>query len=148
MKTFFLKQIVTLLAMGIVIAGCNSKDDEQPTSLKGTKWKLAGIVNTQTGELRVLEPKDCEECYTLTFNTNSAATAYNVNRTIQVDILHSCDIDDMLWCERYEKDGKDYCDSDVFRRALAVTKSYTVSSDELQLYYGDNYYLLFKIQQK
>ena len=74
--------------MVMAIAGCNSKDDELLSFLKGSKWKLTGIVDTQTDELRVLEPTDCEECYTLTFITNSTATACNVNRTIHVDIWY------------------------------------------------------------
>ena len=42
-------------------------------NLKDTKWKLAGIINTQTGELKELEPINCEDCYTLTFDTNTRA---------------------------------------------------------------------------
>ena len=40
-------------------------------TLQGTKWKLIGIVDVQTGNLTELEPKDCAECYTLTFDTDN-----------------------------------------------------------------------------
>ena len=36
-------------------------------ALQGTKWKLVGIIDTQTGIIRELEPLDCEGCYTLEF---------------------------------------------------------------------------------
>jgi hypothetical protein len=47
--------------------------------LSGTKWRLAGILNVETGELKTLEPyniktgNDCEDCYTLAFDTDTTA---------------------------------------------------------------------------
>ena len=46
------------------------KNTLQETDLQGTKWKLIGIVDTQIGDLTELEPKDCDECYTLAFDTD------------------------------------------------------------------------------
>ena len=49
------------------------EDKDTNISLQGTKWKLAGIVDSQVDTLIKLEPKDCEECYTLVFDTEYTA---------------------------------------------------------------------------
>jgi hypothetical protein len=72
-----------LLGLGLTVifmaAGCEKpKNDNnsqlQSASLQGTQWKLEGIVNVQTGEMQVLEPVDCEQCYTLVFDTDTTAS--------------------------------------------------------------------------
>jgi len=47
-------------------------------TLRGTKWKLEGIVDVQTGELKVLEPERCEVCYMLIINTDSTFKTHTV----------------------------------------------------------------------
>ena len=51
-------------------------------TLQGTKWKLIGIVDVQTGKLTELEPTDCDECYTLIFETNKTLSGRMVNNVI------------------------------------------------------------------
>jgi hypothetical protein len=69
MKTKRILSTVTLL----FAAASLSCDEKEIDSLKGTTWKLEGIVNEQTGAMQVLEPIDCEQCYTLEFETNTTA---------------------------------------------------------------------------
>ena len=111
-----------------------------PASLVNTKWKLVGSMNDETGVLTELEPKDCEECYTLTFDTDSTAIAFSVTMTLKVDILNYHPFrfyPDIFVCEH--KDGEDYCDSSDFRSAIVSmnTSSFmaTSTSDELKLSY-------------
>ena len=127
--------------------------NEDAISLTGTKWKLSGIVNVETGEIKVLEPKDCEECYTLSFETENKAIAKSINKTLNLDLLHLLEsipqefIDKVLWMEKYDKDGKDYYDSYTFRIAIAFTDSYSFSSKDSKLFSlidGEKSYLLFK----
>jgi len=123
--------------------------NEDAISLTGTKWKLSGIVNAETGEIKELEPKDCEECYTITIESNNEANIYNINTSLKLNLSNlnplSEPIDYMLRCEKYYKDGKDYCDSNDFRLAVISTDSYSFTSNELKLFYIPNYYyLLFK----
>ena len=61
-----------------VVINCDDGEalivDEPPqtiNSLIGTRWKLEGIVDTETGVMRILEPRNCEICYTLHFATDS-----------------------------------------------------------------------------
>jgi hypothetical protein len=79
------------------------KVDENPhISLADTQWNLEGISNVKTGELRVLKSHnetDCENCYTLRFETDTTgfgrscvnALSFNINgyknRTNRIDYI-------------------------------------------------------------
>ena len=165
MKTKIFKFAALLLIVAGSFYNCQSNDEnnnEAPDvtrpegqdgdgttlSLMGSKWKLVGIVDPEDA-LQVLEPKDCEECYTLTFDTDYTAIVYSINMTRKIDLLKlgTYWIEAILFCEKWNKDGKDYCDSDVFRVALFSSYSYTVTSEELKMFYtnyGIRKYLLFK----
>ena len=156
---YYLKKTLFLLAMAIAFAGCSSSLDngdgsdkeKEELPIKGTQWKLVGIADAETSDLKVLEPKDCEECYTLTFITNSVAEAHSINLTQEFDLglrlnppkgmTFVCE--EMLFSEKYDIDGKNYWDVTDFRCALHLTKSYTVTRDELRLFNGKRY-MLFK----
>jgi hypothetical protein len=71
------KTIAILLILAGVVA-CGKEENNEINTLKGTKWKLAGIVDA-TGKLTELEPKDCEQCYTLEFDTDSTAWLQSVS---------------------------------------------------------------------
>jgi hypothetical protein len=65
---------------------------EQPSRfppLEGTDWKLAGIVDASTGDVRELEPKDCATCYTLSFDTDSTAEGKVIVNTINISLADS-----------------------------------------------------------
>jgi len=72
----------SLLAALAVLAfsGMCCDDGDSPTqalttqTLNGTSWKLVGIMDTRTGSLTELEPKDCKKCYTLMFGTSTTDT--------------------------------------------------------------------------
>jgi hypothetical protein len=107
-------------------------------ALAGTTWKLAGIVNTQTGEMKILEPQDCSKCYTLTFLTDSTTKGLSVSypMAFNLSLLGSYSIEDI----------GEPADGDLFRNALGSpnTNSYTVTTTELRFINNvDNYYLLF-----
>lgn len=77
MKLKNLLLITGLTAICLIGTVCNKK--EQLQSLANTQWKLAGIFDTQTNTLKELEPKDCDECYTLNFLSDSTLTGRGVN---------------------------------------------------------------------
>ncbi|MCL2098264.1 MAG: hypothetical protein FWH23_05840 [Bacteroidales bacterium] len=147
MKTSILKFTASLLIIAGSFFSC--KEETAPlierTYLEGTKWKLAGIVNTETGVLKELEPVDCEHCYTLTFDTDYTATSRSIWMTRKIDLLNLdpyVPLSAILFCERYYVDGSDYCDSDVFRTAVIRTESYTAMPEELKLHFNLGYYYL------
>jgi len=45
-------------------------------TLEGTRWKLIAFVDVRTGNSIEPEPKDCEMCYTLFFDTDSTFKTY------------------------------------------------------------------------
>jgi hypothetical protein len=118
-----------------------------PTYLTGTTWKLNGIVNAKTGELKNLEPTDCEACYTIAFDTDYTFTVLSIWHRLKVDLLNldpSKPLNEMLLCEKYDKDNEDYCVCHDFRSAIMTIESFSVSDEELRLNtYGGYYYLSF-----
>jgi len=143
---------------------CGNKNETEfdGHSLAGTKWKLAGIVDTDTGILKVLEPKDCAECYTFTFDTDSTGTVLSIWAIYKMNLLRldldmhrsACSPDnadprpDMGPCLDAEaKDGKLYEDSQDFRKGIELTRSYEFTHNELKFFYDhleNHYILLFK----
>ena len=146
-----LKHAVFLLTIAIAVIGCGSDNqiEDGKISLKGTKWKLEGIVSVPTGELKALEPKDCKECYTIIFNSDYVGKAYSVNMTLDLDLSNLDPFPPggyfLLYCEKYFKDGNDYCDSQKFRDGIKWAQTYSATPKELKLYFLNGYnYLLFK----
>ena len=131
--------LLCVCAMFFTASGCRQNSDE----LKGTSWKFAGIIDTLTGELEELEPKDCEECYTLTFVTNTKAEWYGLFFD-DIVLKHELDLH-LIGKYEIEDIGRPK-GLDKFIRSLYAhnTKSYSVNSKELKFINNvDNYYLLF-----
>ncbi len=65
------------LFLSVGIWGCedkeNNKNDNQ--SIVGT-WKCIGFGNTETNEIKPIEPLDCEKCYTITFREDGTFEGY------------------------------------------------------------------------
>ena len=128
--------------------------DTLPTYLEGTKWKLAGFFDTQTDTLiKELQPYDCGNCYTLSFETDYIATAYDLESELTLDLLDPLQHipRDMITQPIIVGDDLSYRDNKEFRRGIALTVSYFATPDELKLFIlsnlqfvESNYYLLFK----
>ena len=122
---------------------------EKETDLKGTKWKLVGRVS-KSGELQVFRPIDCEDCYTLTFESDFIASAHSIIHDIRLDLKHLNYNPKILWptvleLERYEKDGELYAGGYWFRFDILHAVSFKSSALEFKLFlYKKDYYLLFK----
>jgi len=151
--------ILLILFLATNFSSCTQKGEEpclccesdeggsNDVSLNGTSWKLASIVDAKTCELKELEPKDCAECFTLTFDSDYTAIVRSISVTMKLDLLDlnpNIDIEDVLWYEIYDEDGKAYSDSHTFRIAILIIGSYAVTPKELKLYYSESLYLLFK----
>ena len=148
MKRIFFKLTAIMLIFAGSFSACNkiselkndSKEVNEPISLENTKWKLVGIIDVETGELQKLAPRDCEECYTLAFisDTKAEGLAFREKFVLDLNILGEYSITDI---GRTNED-------DFFIRILydQNTKSYSVSLTELKfINETDKYYLLFKL---
>jgi hypothetical protein len=135
---------VLLLLAGLIIACGKEKDNEnnELVSLKGTKWKLAGIVDVQTGKLTELEPKNCEQCYTLTFDTDSTALLQSVSNEGRAYINRN-----PPYLGTSTERGE-VGDGNIFVNALYFITSYVRESNELKFFYQKDekdFYLLYKL---
>ena len=115
---------------------------------KGTKWKLECIYNTVTESFHKPESPldiDCEDCYTLTFDTNTTANGFMRTQKSVGIVISGKTISTME--QSYV--GADPIEDDFFYNyfywAFKAVYSFTVSETELILYNricGD--YLIFK----
>ena len=169
----FTAGVLCLVVVGLFVAySCDKpdtpsdgdgKDSIKPVlSLEGTKWKLAGIVDVETGSMRVLEPQDCDYCYTLVFADNFTSlpikdTVINGTDTIFCKYYYangrSCF--NQMWLLSldpiyfgYTKAGE--CgDGEAYFNALWKVNSYAFNKNELKCFYKEkntnsSKYLLYK----
>jgi hypothetical protein len=135
-----------------ILYGCSeiNGNNDPSQSLESTKWKLASIVDTETGTLKELEPKDCEECYVLTFDTDSSFLTFSSTNELGGGYIADYETYSFqVTCFGGTKVGE-IGDGQLYARLFGegLIQSFSVSKNELRLYYNDNKnYLLFKSQQ-
>ena len=173
MKIRVFKHAAILLVLAVCTTGCGKNEIDIPIPLKGTKWRLVGIIYVyDRPELlqrlpdppvfdeyfRILEPDDCEECYTLTFNSNYTAISFGVDgshSTVKLDLRkvkpsnRHIMVGGPAWIERYN--GNDYVEINDFKNSIIAAESFSVTRNELKLFFcfmcptcEATSYLLFK----
>ena len=135
--------VVTLFA----VIGCDKSETPQKETLRGSKWKLVGIGSLDNIALQELEPKDCEKCYTLTFDTNNTFQTFSSTNNLQGIYkanysTKEMQITDFGGTKMGEiGDGNLYWNHDVWH----TVQTFSLQKKELRLYYnGNRNYLLFK----
>jgi len=119
------------------------KEDDRQTEinlLKGTEWKLGGIVDVAANTVTILEPEDCKECYTLAFDTDSTASGKAVTASAGIKNLYDLsdkfddtDIEELI------------SDAELYREIIRSITSFTYINGELKFFYNDNKnYLLYE----
>jgi hypothetical protein len=130
------------LFLVLICTSCKEKDKNNDFPLKDTKWKLIGFVDTKTDVVTEADPKNCEECYTITFDFQGQASAKLVNKYRAIDIFNPLGLenDDM---------AEDIGDSMLYDSAILHITSYTFENEILKLFYEDKEnnknYLLYKL---
>jgi hypothetical protein len=119
-------------------------DSEGIEGLEGTKWKLAGIVDVKTGILTELEPKNCERCYTLVFESDSIAWGYSVLNRMQLCLSPKL----IIGIVTYIYDNMNG-DVQLLYDAMETMGSYAIKNNEMKLFYNNkrNYLLYKSVQQ-
>ena len=151
-KTLWSTVITTLclvVATLFAVVGCVDKSESSPKdNLQGSKWKLVGIGSLDKIALQELEPKNCEKCYTLTFDTDNTFQTFSSTNELQG--IYNADygtqkiqITDFGGTKRGEVgDGNLYWNHDIWH----TVQTFSLQKDELRLYYNENKnYLLFRL---
>ena len=110
---FILKSNITAILLFVIFAGCVYSCSKPPPKVScdelekwweseqyvGTKWKLAYIssrnyVSGDSFENIVLEPQDCDTCYTLTFDAERTGyiTGVSILNTLNIQVLLGSEI--------------------------------------------------------
>jgi len=153
-KNPFSAQKGTVIALCIVLFSwsCKSKMENevgQLSSFEGTKWKLAGIVDEQTGDIKALEPKNCEKCYTIEFETDSTFSTYSASNGFAVKYEINFETNDIRIVELFGTEKGEIGDGDLYLEALWDLENFSQKNNELRLYYnGNKNYLSFKSLKK
>jgi len=143
--------LCTLLLILFVVASCKEPEPiDKPdgngikgteTTLQGTKWKLVGIVDARSGDLQKLEPKDCNECYTIIYESDSAFIGQiNINTIcVKYEINYEVGIFHIIGIGGTE--ALDYPDdAHLYRQILLEIQSFIIKDTyprKLHLYYND-----------
>jgi len=136
---------IFLLAITIAVVGCDSNDDDQPTLLEGTKWKLAGIVDVETGNLKVLEPEDCDKCYTLTFDTKNTFTTNSASNGLSGNYKVDYEKKSIYFTNLMGTERGELGDGNLWWSFFYLIEYFSLQENELKLYYNENFnYLFFK----
>jgi hypothetical protein len=138
----FIQRIFTLALILATCASCEKDDGAPITALKNTKWKLAGIVDVRTGTLKELEPKDCEKCYTLEFDTDSTAWGTSIMNEIRLKLSPTPFMTVVSFAYDHEMG-----DVQLFYDAMKTINSCTVTENTMKLFYNERKnFLLYKLQ--
>ena len=120
-------------------------------SLANTMWKLAGIMDVNTGVLKELEPKDCEECFTLVFDTNNTFSGRITTNIITGSYYIDYETHALHFTNIGGTEAIDVGDGELYRQILWKIQFFTAKETYppmLHLYYDENKkYLLFKSQE-
>jgi hypothetical protein len=134
---FVWRACVTVLILSF---GCSKEQDDKERGLAGTKWKLAALVDVQTHESIEPEPKECNQCYTFEFDSDTTAIGRSVLNELHLTVISSSIKIGMtkIW------DGENN-NVKLLYDAFETLDTYENSKDELKIYYdGKNKYLLYK----
>ncbi|MCC8096405.1 MAG: hypothetical protein LIP05_14320 [Tannerellaceae bacterium] len=118
----------------LCISSCNKDTEESGiiNQLEGTKWKLKGFVDSETGKITLPIWTECNECFTITFDTDSTATGKSYLNLMWVDLNKTplLRIETMIWPE-----------DETLLNSVVQTESYSITENELRFIYGNNYIL-------
>jgi hypothetical protein len=118
---------------------CESDKSVSLVGMTGTGWKLSGIMDVKTCVLKKLEPKDCDQCYTLVFITDTVAFGYSVLNITNLHLLSKPVMG--VSTEIYDHDNGDVR---LYYDAMETITSYIITESELKLCYNEGKnYLLF-----
>ncbi|MDR1371189.1 MAG: META domain-containing protein [Dysgonamonadaceae bacterium] len=117
--------------------------------LKGVSWKLDGFVDVATAKLTEAEPKNCKECYTLYFNTDSTFTGMSSVNEIYGEFIVNVSTSAIRIVNLGGTKIGETPDGNKYMDCLEAVHSFSLTETELKLYCNDGKeYLLYKKKTK
>ena len=151
MKQIFIFIMFMTLSMGLYAGDGNTVNNAIVPSLTGVKWKLAGIVDVKTGELKALKSytdngKDCEKCYTVTFKEDGTFTGFSTTNEMYGNYLINYSTHDFKISGLGGTKINELGDGEIYCNILKTVQSFDLVESELKLYYNNkNNYLSYKL---
>ena len=151
MKQIFIFIMIMALSMGLYAGDGNTANNATVPSLTGVKWKLAGIVDVKTGELKVLKSltadgKDCEQCYIITFKEDGTFTGFSTTNELYGNYLINYSTHDFKISGFGGTKAGELGDGQIYDDILPTVQSFDLLESELKLYYNDkDNYLSYKL---
>ena len=131
-----------LLALG-VLAGCRRIEDIQQNPLLGT-CKLVGFGNTADNTFREAEPKDCEQCYTITFREDGTFFGYTSTNEVGGRYIVETTAQKIEFINFGGTKINELPDGHVYADAFNSVNLFEINSNKLRLYYNNGLnFLLF-----
>ena len=144
MKT---KTILLIVITLYVLAGGMGCEKKEPiiTDIFHT-WKLEGFGDTSDNSFKNAEPKDCEECFVITFYADSTFRGRSIINLLAKSFIMSGNNLSFpggvlsTYVQEISGDGTRFTDS------LKKVNKYSIEKSKLKLFYSDNEYLLFYLK--
>ena len=143
------KKIVFLIFVTYLSCQNEVQSNSESIIFEESKWKLVGIVDSKSGSIKELEPKDCMNCYYLTFETDSQISGRAAGNLI-IGFFEVNYEKQSLYFKKIEivTEIMEYGDEKFFINILKSVKSFFFKNEELRLYYNDQKnYLKFKMNE-
>jgi len=140
-------KFITFSAVLLMLAGgffsCNNKEDYNP--LLNTKWKLMGIGGVDKLPMYILEPRDCDECYIITFDADNTFSVQSTTNTLTGSYKIDSETGKFYFINISGTEVGEIGDGELYVNALYKIHSFSLIENELALSYNENKnYLHFK----
>jgi heat shock protein HslJ len=143
MRNSNLLSLVLFLFLITGAGGCTNDNDTENTAGLQRTWRFTGFVDAIADTMKIAEPQG-PQCYILTFNEDSTFNG----STSTNQIAGKFKISDQANGFRITQFGgtkiNELQDGERYVEAILDTYSYSLTKNELRLFYGKDFYLRFK----
>ncbi len=148
---------ITIYKIKFDITECGikvSENKEVNENIVGT-WKCIGFGNPKTSEIKLIEPQDCEECFTMTFKEDGTFEGYSSTVLLSGNYeVHGSGISLSNRSDSFFNKVEEMGDGGKFRIAASlIGGQFSISRTCLEFYHhvgyhGEEQSLLFKRKSK
>jgi len=135
--------LFTLLCI-ITLTACSDDDENKiPSEIVG-KWKLVGFAENGNPEIKTPQPEDCGECYTLKFRKDGTFEGVSSINSMSGNFTINNEGKSINLSPYFITQIGEAGDGNLYVQCFRWIKFYSFSENNLEFYYNDNEYLIFK----